>query len=96
MNHYGTAPGDRIPFHLKLVYGPGALAAGGFLLNATGFDVALAGNQSGQAIFLLRLFDCLVPFVASGIAIWTIAKFPITEERPHEVRLELEARRGTA
>jgi len=73
-----------------------ALAAGGFLLNATGFDVALAGNQSGQAIVMMRLFDCVVPFVASGIAIWAIAKFPITEERAHEVRLELEARRGTA
>ncbi len=73
-----------------------ALAAGGFLLNATGFDVALAGNQSGQAIFLMRLFDSVVPFVASGIAIWAIAAFPITEQRAHEVRLELEARRGTS
>ena len=73
-----------------------ALAAGGFLLNATGFDVALAGNQSGQAIFLMRLFDSVVPFVASGLAIWAIAAFPITEQRAHEVRLELEARRGTS
>jgi GPH family glycoside/pentoside/hexuronide:cation symporter len=73
-----------------------ALAGGGFLLNATGFDVALAGNQSDQAIFLMRLFDSAVPFVASGLAIWAIAKFPITEERAHEVRLEIEARRGAA
>jgi len=72
-----------------------ALAGGGFLLNATGFDVALGGNQSPQAIFLMRLFDSAVPFVASGLAIWAIAKFPITEERAHQVRLELEARRGT-
>jgi Na+/melibiose symporter-like transporter len=36
----------------------------------------------------------VVPFVASGIAIWTIAKFPITEERAHAVRGQLEARRG--
>jgi GPH family glycoside/pentoside/hexuronide:cation symporter len=73
-----------------------ALAAGGLLLNATGFDVALAGNQSDQAIFLMRVFDSVVPFVASGIAIWAIAAFPITEQRAHEVRLELEARRGAA
>jgi glycoside/pentoside/hexuronide:cation symporter, GPH family len=72
-----------------------ALAGGGFLLNATGFDVALAGNQSAQAIFLMRLFDSAVPFVASGLAILAIAKFPITEERAHQIRLELEARRGT-
>lgn len=73
-----------------------ALAGGGFLLNATGFDVALAGNQSDQAIFLMRLLDSAVPFVASGLAIWAIAKFPITEERAHAVRLQVEARRGTA
>jgi GPH family glycoside/pentoside/hexuronide:cation symporter len=73
-----------------------ALAAGGLLLNATGFDVALGGNQSDQAIFLMRLFDSVVPFVASGIAIWAIAAFPIDERRAHEVRLELEARRGAA
>ena len=71
-----------------------ALAVGGFLLNATGFDVALAGNQSAQTITLMRLFDAFLPFVASGVAIWAIATFPITEERAHEVRLQLEARRG--
>jgi glycoside/pentoside/hexuronide:cation symporter, GPH family len=73
-----------------------ALAGGGLLLNATGFDVALAGHQSEQAMFLMRLCDCVVPFIASGLAIWAIAKFPITEQRAHEIRLELEARRGTA
>ena len=73
-----------------------ALAAGGFLLNATGFDVALEGNQSENAIYLMRVFDAFVPFLASGIAIWAIAKFPITEESAHAVRLQLEARRGRA
>jgi GPH family glycoside/pentoside/hexuronide:cation symporter len=73
-----------------------ALAAGGFLLNATGFDVALEGNQSENAIYMMRVFDAFVPFLASGIAIWAIAKFPITEESAHAVRLQLEARRGRA
>ena len=71
-----------------------ALAAGGFLLNATGFDVALEGGQAQHTITLMRLFDAFVPFVASAIAIWAIATFTITEERAHEVRLALEARRG--
>ena len=71
-----------------------ALAAGGFLLNATGFDVALGGEQAEGTITMMRVFDAFVPFVASGIAIWIIATFSITEERAHEVRLELEARRG--
>ena len=73
-----------------------ALAAGGFLLNATGFDVALAGAQSADTIFLMRLFDAGIPMVTSAIAIWAIARFPITEATAHEVRSELERRRGTA
>jgi GPH family glycoside/pentoside/hexuronide:cation symporter len=71
-----------------------ALAAGGFMLNATGFDVALQGHQAESTIVLMRLFDAFVPFVASGVAIWIIATFTITEERAREVRLALEARRG--
>jgi GPH family glycoside/pentoside/hexuronide:cation symporter len=72
-----------------------ALAAGGFLLNATGFDVELGGEQAERTIYLMRIFDAFIPFVASGVAIWAIASFPITEEKAHQVRLQLEARRGS-
>jgi beta-glucosidase len=71
-----------------------ALAGGGYLLNATGFDVSLGGNQTEQTIFLLRFFDVVLPIVASAIAIWAVIKFPITEQKAHEVRQELERRRG--
>ena len=71
-----------------------ALAGSGYLLNATGFDVGLGGNQSERAIFLMRVFDTAIPMVASALAIWAIMRFPITEERAHEVRMELERRRG--
>jgi GPH family glycoside/pentoside/hexuronide:cation symporter len=73
-----------------------ALAAGGFLLNATGFDVALAGEQTARTLYLLRVFDVVIPMITSGIAIWLIASYPITEERAHGVRVELEKRRGAA
>jgi len=71
-----------------------ALAGGGFLLNATGFDVDLNGNQTERAIFLMRLFDVAVPLVSSALAIWAVYAFPITEETAHEIRLKLEQRRG--
>ena len=71
-----------------------ALAGGGFLLNATGFDIELGGNQTERTLFLMRLFDAALPMVTSGIAIWAIAAYPITEERAHEVRTALELRRG--
>jgi GPH family glycoside/pentoside/hexuronide:cation symporter len=73
-----------------------ALAGGGFLLDATGFDVALEGNQSAEAIVLMRLFDAFIPVIASAIAIWTIVTFSVTEEKAYEVRQILEARRGVA
>ena len=72
-----------------------ALAIGGVLLNVTGFDVALGGAQAEDTIFLMRLFDVTIPLICSGIAIWLIASYPITEQKAHEVRLELEARRGS-
>ncbi|MEL7545756.1 MAG: MFS transporter [Pseudomonadota bacterium] len=71
-----------------------ALAGGGILLNATGFDVALEGNQTADTIVWLRLFDAFIPVICSGIAIWTVATFSITQNRAHEVREELERIRG--
>jgi len=73
-----------------------ALAGGGYLLNATGFDVALEGHQAARSIFLLRLFDAGIPMLTSAIAIWAIATFPITEAKAREVREVLERRRGRA
>ena len=71
-----------------------AFFVGGLLLVATGFDVELGSNQTPEAIRLMRLFDAFVPCVASGIAIWAIASYSITEEKAHQVRMLLEARRG--
>jgi GPH family glycoside/pentoside/hexuronide:cation symporter len=71
-----------------------ALAGGGFLLNATGFDVALEGNQGQTTLTLMRAFDAVVPLLASAVAIWVVAAYSITEESAHAVRTELERRRG--
>ena len=71
-----------------------AIAGGGIILNATGFDVALGGDQSATTLTLMRLFDAFVPFLASGIAIWAVASYTITEEKAFAVRRELEQRRG--
>jgi GPH family glycoside/pentoside/hexuronide:cation symporter len=72
-----------------------ALAGGGVLLNATGFDVALDGAQTASTITLMRLFDAFIPALTSAVAIWAVASYPITEQRANEVREELERRRGT-
>jgi GPH family glycoside/pentoside/hexuronide:cation symporter len=73
-----------------------ALAGGGFLLNATGFDVALGGAQTERTITMMRAFDAFIPAVTSLIAIWAVASYGITEEVANENRAELERRRGPA
>ena len=72
-----------------------ALFGSGYLLNATGFDVALEGNQTQQTLLLMRIYDVVVPVILSLLAIALIARYSITEERAYEVREQLEARRGT-
>ncbi|MEM7431873.1 MAG: MFS transporter [Pseudomonadota bacterium] len=72
-----------------------AFAAGGVLLNMTGFDIVLAGEQTAEAIVRMRLLDAFVPCAASAIAIWAVASYSITEEKAHEIREQLEARRGS-
>lgn len=71
-----------------------ALLGSGYLLNATGFDVALEGNQSEQTLLLMRVYDVVVPVVLSLLAIVLIARYSITEEKAYDVRAQLEERRG--
>ncbi len=71
-----------------------ALAGGGYLLNATGFDVGLGGHQADHTIVLLRICDAGIPILTSLVAIWAVWRFPITEARAGEVRQQLEQRRG--
>ncbi|MBK8167265.1 MAG: MFS transporter [bacterium] len=73
-----------------------ALAGGGYMLNASGFEVALGGEQTARTILMLRVFDAGVPLLCSALAIWAVATFPITEARAYEVRRQLEQRRGRA
>jgi len=71
-----------------------AFAFSGHLLNITGFNVALNGNQSAHTLLMMRMCDIGVPILTSVIAIAAVAMFNLTEERAHQIRLELEKRRG--
>jgi GPH family glycoside/pentoside/hexuronide:cation symporter len=66
----------------------------GILLKTSGFDVALASAQPVKTLFLLRVFDVGIPIVTSAIAIMIMATYKISEEKAHEIRVELEQRRG--
>ncbi|CAN0188682.1 unnamed protein product, partial [Chrysoparadoxa australica] len=66
-----------------------------YLLNATGFDVALEGNQTETTLLLLRVFDVFIPAVASALAIFLVVSLDLSKEKAAAVRAQLEERRGT-
>lgn len=78
---------------VKLGMAAASLIAG-ILLNVTGFDVALKGAQAVKTLLLLRVFDCGIPLITSALAIVAVLTYGITEARAHQIRLELEKRRG--
>jgi glycoside/pentoside/hexuronide:cation symporter, GPH family len=71
-----------------------AFALSGVLLNLTGFNQALGGNQSAATILSMRLLDIGVPAIAVVAAIVLAWIYPISEDRAYRIRAELEKRRG--
>jgi len=73
-----------------------ASLVGGYLLTATGFKQELGLGQAPDTLFWMRVFDVCIPIVTSIIAIFIIRSFDVTEDKAHDVRIQLEARRGKA
>lgn len=70
-----------------------ALMLGGWLLKAVGFNQNLS-QQSLETMTNLRIADIVVPVVTALMAIWVMWKYDLTEERAHEIKVELVNRRG--
>jgi glycoside/pentoside/hexuronide:cation symporter, GPH family len=73
-----------------------ALGAGasGWLLASTGFD-AQKEAQTPEAIFWIRFMLSAVPVIFLVGGLFALAKFPLTKEKMAEIRVQLEAKRGT-
>jgi glycoside/pentoside/hexuronide:cation symporter, GPH family len=67
--------------------------ASGWILQLTGFDSKLP-VQSPDAIFMIRVLLSGIPILGLVIAVIIVLRFKLTEQRVHEIRQELEARRG--
>jgi len=68
---------------------------GAFLsLDLTGFDAALGGDQSPETILRLRLILALSTAAWAVLAIVLLRAYPLNRARAHEIRAQLEARRG--
>ncbi len=68
--------------------------ASGWILQFTGFDSKLA-EQSENVILVMRLLMSGVPVFGLLIAFVLVMRFRLDEQRVREIRLQLEARRGT-
>jgi GPH family glycoside/pentoside/hexuronide:cation symporter len=64
-------------------------------LKLTGFDAALGGAQSPDAILRLRLILTLSTAAWAILAITLLRFYPLDRRRAYQIRDELEARRGT-
>jgi len=78
---------------LKLGMGIGNWASGE-ILERTGFNAALGGNQTDHAIFMIRLLLAAIPILGLVVALILLMRFPLTQEKMAEIRGQLEARRG--
>jgi GPH family glycoside/pentoside/hexuronide:cation symporter len=66
----------------------------GPLLELTGFDAKLGGNQQTNAVLGIRCIFATIPVVAIVIALLLIHLYPLSTERMSLIRRELEGRRG--
>lgn len=67
----------------------------GFGLAWIGFDATLGGGQSPSTILAMRICLSIVPGVFLLLCLILLAFYPLKEDRMRQIRIELEARRGT-
>jgi GPH family glycoside/pentoside/hexuronide:cation symporter len=66
----------------------------GFILESTGFDRSLGGNQPAETLFRMRVLFSVVPAIAGALALVMLKIYPLNEKRMEAIRTELEARRS--
>jgi len=68
--------------------------ASGWILQSTGFDSQLPA-QSEESIFMIRVLLSGLPIIGLLIALVIVSRYFLSEQKMDEIRVELEARRGT-
>jgi GPH family glycoside/pentoside/hexuronide:cation symporter len=71
-----------------------SMVVAGVLVEWTGFDRDLGGTQLPETLTNLRLLFALLPAVALTAAFLIVWRYPLTQQRMAEIRIELEQRRG--
>jgi len=65
-----------------------------FILEWVGYDSKLGGNQTEHTLFMIRILLAIIPVVGLIIALFALARYPLTQQKMAEIRQQLEARRG--
>ena len=65
----------------------------GFLLNASGFKIALGAAQSNNTILILRACYVIIPSVALLFAILLLTRYPLTAEKLNEIHRQIKERK---
>lgn len=65
----------------------------GLVLNLTGFDAALGGNQAEGTVTKMRVFFCAVPALGTLSAILLLRHYPLTRSRVESIQEALRQRR---
>lgn len=66
----------------------------GLIIDLSGFDPGLGGDQPEGTLLILRLAFAGVPALSFATALICLHFYPLTDERMEEIRDELERRRG--
>jgi GPH family glycoside/pentoside/hexuronide:cation symporter len=66
----------------------------GVIIDLSGFDPALGGDQPEDTMLMLRLAFSIVPTCAFAIALLALHFYPLGEDKMYQIRMELEKRRG--
>jgi len=70
------------------------IGGSGFVLQWTGFDEALEGAQSAEALLQMRIYLAAIPIAGLVLAFIFLMMFGLTHEKSEQIREELEKRRG--
>jgi glycoside/pentoside/hexuronide:cation symporter, GPH family len=66
----------------------------GLILEFSGFDAALKGNQTPETLYSMRICFAIIPAIFSVLALYLLTRYTLTGERMAEIRAALEARRA--
>ena len=66
----------------------------GLILQFSGFDVALKGNQTPETLQTMRICFAVIPAFFSLLAVFLLTRYRLTPERMAEIRTILESRRA--